>query len=117
MLNPGLALFLTMAAKSLTGADFDAHVQGVLAARPADDARITQVALLAQDWVQHYEQAVILGTTPEYEEQTKVWHFDQLLSGADAMCSDDINLFICLSDLVCDNQIGHNLNRDMMGCP
>lgn len=116
MLNPGLALFLTMAAKSLTGADFDAHVQGVLLDRPQDEARITQVALLAQDWVLHYEQAVVLGTTADYEEQTKIWHFEQMLKGADEMCSD-INLFTCLSDLVCDNQIGHNLNRDMMGCP
>lgn len=115
MMNPALATFLTLAAKSMTGADFDAHVQNVLANRAADTDKIEHVALLAADFVRHYEQAVVLGTTADYEEQTMIWHFNSMLKGVDTQCAD-IDLFSCVHELICEGKIVHNLNTGMMGC-
>lgn len=115
MMNPALATFLTLAAKSMTGADFDAHVQSVVANRTADADKIEHVALLATDFVRHYEQAVVLGTTADYEEQTMIWHFNSMLNGVDTQC-EDIDLFSCVHELICEGKIAHNLKTDMMGC-
>lgn len=115
-MNPAFVTFLTLAAKSMTGADFDAHVQSVLANRTADSDKIEHVALLAADFVRHYEQAVVLGTTADYQEQAMIWHFNSMLKGVDTQCSADIDLFSCVHDLICEGKIVHNLHTGMMGC-
>ena len=116
MMNPAFVTFFTLAAKSMTGADFDAHVQSVLANRTADSDKIEHVALLAADFVRHYEQAVVLGTTADYQEQAMIWHFNSMLKGVDTQCSADIDLFSCVHDLICEGKIVHNLHTGMMGC-
>ena len=115
MMNPAFVTFLTLAAKSMTGADFDAHVQNVIANRADDSDKIEHVALIATDFVRHYEQAVVLGTTPDYVEQTTIWHFNSMLNAADTKCAD-IDLFTCVHELICNGKISHNLNTRMMGC-
>lgn len=115
MMNPGLAAFLTLAAKSLTVADYEAHIQEVMAQRSADADKVAHVALLNTDYVLHYEQAVILGTTAEYEEQTKIWHFDRMLEAVDNQCAE-IEMVECVRDLVCNKKFPHNFNTRIMGC-
>ena len=94
---------------------FENYVQAVKKENPEDEKRINQIALLTQDMVIHYEQAVVLGTTQDYEENTKIWHFNSFLKAADEKC-EDIDLATCIYELVCSDSIPHNLATRQMPC-
>lgn len=116
MMNPIAASFALLSTKALLALNFEGHVQAVLEQRPADADRVQEAALIAQDLVLHYEQAVVLGTTAEYEEHSKIWHFSSILDAADTKCAADIQLFSCVKDLICQGKIVHNLDTRRMDC-
>ncbi len=111
-----LAKFIALASQALVGADYDAHIQSVIEARPTEAEKIRTVALLNTDYVIHYEQAVILGTTADYEEHTKIWHFDHMLHAVDTQCAPEIDMATCVRDLVCEKKFPHNFNLRIMIC-
>ena len=94
---------------------FSDYVNAVKAERPYEKKRIENLAHLTEDMVIHYEKAVVLGTTADYEESTKIRHFASFLDASDKMCND-IDLAGCIYDLVCNDQVIHNLNTEMMPC-
>jgi hypothetical protein len=108
---------LALAAMSLNAmaANFVDHVQKVKAERPMDGKKIDHVAILTQDLVIHYEQAVILGTSKDYEERTLIGHFEEFLRASDEQC-DEINLTGCIYDLICEEEVNHNLKTSIMPC-
>lgn len=110
-----LTKFLAYSAQTLMAIDYGAHVAAVKAKRPYELKRINKVDLITQDYVLHFEEAIILGTTEEYAEESKVWHFDQILEGSDKYCTD-IDLAGCVKDLICENRISHNLDKQRLGC-
>lgn len=71
---------------------------------PAD---INTLALEVNDWVIHYEKAVILGTSYEYEDTVKARIFNNILNNEN-QCKKDINLTTCAKDLICDDKIFTN---------
>lgn len=91
------------------------HVSSVKEQRPYEKKKIENLAHLTEDMVIHYEKAVLVGTTAVYEENTKIRHFDLFLDASDRMCND-IDLAGCIYDLVCNDQVIHNLNKEMMPC-
>ena len=111
-----LAKFIALASQALVGADYEAHIQATLEARPLETEKIRNVALLNTDYVIHYEKAVILGTTAEYEEQTKIWHFDQMLKAVDTQCAPEIDMATCVRELVCEKKFPHNFSLEIMIC-
>lgn len=94
---------------------FSDYVKSVKDQRPYEKKKIENLANLTVDMVIHYEKAVVLGTTPDYEENTKIRHFANFLDASDKMCND-IDLAGCIYDLVCNDQVIHNLNKEMMPC-
>ena len=113
--TPVTAALMALAAKSLVTPDYRAHVQSVLEQKPDQSDLIQRVEALAWDYVIHYEQAVILGTTADYEEQTKIHHFNAILNGAEKNCSE-INLAYCVRKMICKGEIIHNLKLSIMNC-
>jgi hypothetical protein len=113
--TPVTAALLALATKSLLAPDYRAHVQTVLDKNPDQADLIHKVDMLAWDYVIHYEQAVILGTTPDYEEQTKIHHFNAILSGAEKNC-EGIDLAYCVRKMICKKEIIHNLKLSIMNC-
>ncbi|MBY0517206.1 MAG: hypothetical protein K2P81_09870 [Bacteriovoracaceae bacterium] len=101
---------------TLASGDYSQHVNQVIEQRPLDEDKIRHVELLNTDYVIHYEQAVILGTTAAYEEQTKIWHFDQMLKAVDKNCSPEIDLAGCVHELVCSKAFPHNFDLRIMIC-
>ena len=106
--------FLALGSNAFAGL-YDGHVKAVKDQRPYDQKKINHVALLTTDMVIHYEQAVVLGTTVDYEERTKIRHFDSFLEAADNVCGE-IDLAGCIYELVCEDKINHNLNTSVMPC-
>lgn len=106
--------FLALSSNAFAGSYAD-HVANVKAQRPYDTDKIKKVDLLATDMVIHYENAVVVGTTADYEERAKIYHFDSFLDASDKICGD-IDLAGCIYDLVCEDKIDHNLNTTMMPC-
>lgn len=110
------SLFAALAISSSAFAvDYAAHVKAVKESRPYDQKKISNVDNLTVDMVTHFEQAVIVGTTADYEERTKVRHFDSFLNASDNMCGE-IDLAGCIYELVCEDKIIHNLNKSIMPC-
>ncbi len=105
---------LALSSNAFAGA-YDDYVQAVKDQRPSDQEKIDQVASLTNDMVIHYEPAVTIGTTSEYKERAKISHFNSFLDAADKKCGD-IDLSACISQLVCENKIQHNLNTQIMPC-
>ncbi len=113
-MKKSLFALLALSSNAFAGM-YDDHVKAVKNQRPYDHKKINHVALLTTDMVIHYEQAVVLGTTVDYEERTKIDHFDTFLNAADNMCGE-IDLAGCIYDLVCEDKIIHNLNKTIMPC-
>lgn len=113
--TPVTAALMALATKSLLAPDYNAHVQNVLEKKPEQADLIHNVDLLTVDYVIHYEQAVLLGTTADYEEQTKIHHFEAILAGAEKNCKD-INLAYCVRKMICNKEIIHNLKLSIMNC-
>jgi hypothetical protein len=113
--TPVTAALLALATKSLLAPDYNDHVRQVLDKNPAKADLIHHVDLLAVDYVIHYEQAVILGTTADYEEQTKIHHFNAILAGAEKSC-ENIDLAHCVRKMICKKEIIHNLKLSIMNC-
>lgn len=109
------AMALATLSLNALAADFADHVKKVKDARPMDRDKIDHMALLTTDLVIHYEQAVILGTSRDYEENTKIRHFDEFLKASDQMC-EEINLTSCIYDLICEDVVNHNLKRSILPC-
>lgn len=113
--TPVTAALIALATKSLVAPDYRDHVQKVLEENPEKADLIHKVDMIAFDYVIHYEQAVLLGTTPDYEEQTKIHHFNSILAGAEKSCSE-INLAYCVRKMICNKEIVHNLKLSIMNC-
>lgn len=108
-------ILLAAVATNAFASSYADHVNEVKAQRPYEKKKIENIDLLTTDMVIHYEQAVLLGTTPDYKEQTKISHFNSFLYAADNMC-EDINLASCIYELVCEDKIPHNLKTSIMPC-
>ena len=109
-----LMALLALSTNVLVG-DYDNHVANVKKQRPYETDKVEKVKVLASDMVLHYDKVVILGTTEEYAEVSKIWHFDAFLDAADKFC-DDIHLVDCINELVCEQKIFHNLDTRRMEC-
>jgi hypothetical protein len=114
-MKKSLFALLALSSNVFAGASFEDYIKAVKASRPYDTKKISNVGLLTVDMVIHYEQAVVLGTTADYEERAKIQHFDSFLNAADNMCGE-IDLAGCIYDLVCEDKIIHNLNKTIMPC-
>ena len=112
-MQPAIANFLAVTATAVAG-DYASHVNAVKEARPYETEKISRVALLNEDMVRHYEQAVVLGTTADYEENTKIRHFYNMLDAVDKNCTEDIDLVSCVLEMVCDNAFPHNFNKRLI---
>ena len=108
-------LALSLMSINALASSFSDYVTSVKESRPEDADQISKVALLTQDIVIHYEKAVLLGTSKEYQEQTKIIHFKEFLKASDMQC-EDINLTSCIYDLICEDEVKHNLKTSMMPC-
>lgn len=110
-----LILPLMAASVSSFASTYVEHVNAVKGARPQDEARINHVAVLSEDLVIHYENAVVNGTTADYIELTKIQHFNSFLDASDEKCSE-VDLTSCIYDLICMGEVTHNLNTDIFTC-
>lgn len=110
-------LTFAMAAISVNAmaASFTQHVQELKFERPKDADKINHIALLTNDLVIHYEQAILVGTTADYEQTTLINHFNDFMYAADNQC-EEINLTGCIYDLICEGEVRHNLKTSYMPC-
>lgn len=108
-------LALTTLSLNAFAGDFSDHIKIMKDARPHEADKIDHLALLTTDLVIHYEQAVILGTSRDYEENTKIRHFNEFLKASEELC-EEINLTSCIYDLICEDEVNHNLKRSILPC-
>jgi hypothetical protein len=113
--QPVVAALMALASKSLLVSDYHAHVQKVVDTRPDETDKIYDISHLNVDYVIHYEQAILLGTTAEYEEHSKIYHFDKMLEAVDKNCNE-IELATCVREMVCKKTFAHNFNLRLMNC-
>lgn len=113
-MKKSLLVFVALTSNAMAGV-YEDHVKAVKAQRPYEKKKIEQLDDLTTDMVRHYDRAVVLGTTPEYEATSKIEHFNSFLRASDTVCGE-INLAQCIYDLVCSDEIPHNLDTRMMPC-
>lgn len=113
-MKKSLLVFVALTSNAMAGA-YEDHVKTIKNQRPYEKKKIEQLDDLTTDMVKHYDQAVVLGTTSEYEATSKIEHFNSFLRASDTTCAD-IDLAKCIYELVCNDEISHNLDTRIMPC-
>jgi hypothetical protein len=75
------------------------------------------VAVIAKDYVVHYEKAIVKGTSSaDYLEKAINYHTEEMFKASSENCADDIQLSNCINDLLCNGKIANNLEVSWMDC-
>jgi hypothetical protein len=78
--------------------------------------RLEKIKALAIDHVDHYDRAVVLGTSnPKYVCEMKESLFKSMVKNSDTKCSS-INLTECINDLICNAAFWTNLDDKIFPC-
>lgn len=113
-MKKSLLVFAALTSNVFAGA-YEDHIKAIKAQRPYEKKKIDQLDIMTSDLVKHYDLAVVLGTTPEYEATSKIEHFNSFLRASDTVCGE-IDLASCIYELVCNDEIPHNLDTRIMPC-
>lgn len=93
---------------------FKEYVRKVVTENPNSEKTIRHLASMAGDYVDHYDQAVVIGTSSQsYIQSQKVKLFDEMRAASTGHCStggDVIDLNECIDDLIRSGDLSHNFD-------